>query len=81
MKKRKMRKVSPKKTRNEKIRVQRCNCRHGACGGGLYFIGFIGAAIYYIQTATSFWTGVLGFLKALVWPAFLVYELLKFLLG
>jgi hypothetical protein len=35
--------------------------------------------IYFISTAPSFWTGVLGFLKALVWPAFLVYELLKFL--
>ena len=45
----------------------------------LYGLGFIGAAIYYISTATSFWGGVLGFLKALVWPAFLVYETLKFL--
>jgi len=39
----------------------------------------IGAAIYYISTATGFWIGVLGFLKALVWPAFLVYQWLKFL--
>lgn len=45
--------------------------------GALYFVGFIGAAVYYIQAATGFWGGVLGFLKALVWPAFLVYELLK----
>jgi len=48
-------------------------------GGGIYCLGFIGAAIYYISTANSFWTGVLGLLKAIVWPAFLVYELLKFL--
>jgi len=48
------------------------------CGGAGYGLGFIGAAIYYISTATSFWMGVLGVLKALVWPAFLVYELLKF---
>jgi len=41
--------------------------------------GVIGAAIYFISTATGFWMGVLGFLKALVWPAFLVYEALKFL--
>jgi hypothetical protein len=47
------------------------------CGGYLYILGFIGAAIYYIQTATGFWIGVLGLLKALVWPAFLVFELLK----
>ena len=48
-------------------------------GGGLYCLGFIGAVIYYISTATGFWNGVLGVLKALVWPAFLVFELLKYL--
>lgn len=45
--------------------------------GGFYFVGFIGAAIYFISTATDFWAGVLGFLKAIVWPAFLVYEALS----
>ena len=45
----------------------------------VYGLGFIGAAIYYISIATSFGIGVLGFLKALVWPVFLVYEVLKFL--
>jgi hypothetical protein len=51
------------------------------CGTGsaVYFFGFVGAAIYYISNATGFWSGVLGVLKALVWPAFLVFELLKFL--
>jgi len=47
--------------------------------GTAYFMGFIGAAVYYIQNAASFGIGVLGFLKALVWPAFLVYNLLEFL--
>jgi len=45
----------------------------------VYFWGFIGAVVYYIQHATSFGMGVLGFLKALVWPAFLIYNLLEFL--
>jgi hypothetical protein len=45
--------------------------------GAVYFFGLIGAAVYYIGQATGFWMGVLGFLKALVWPAFLVYGLLK----
>ena len=45
----------------------------------VWFWGFIGAAVYFIQQATSFGTGVLGFLKALVWPAFLIYNLLEFL--
>jgi hypothetical protein len=44
----------------------------------VYGLGFIGAAIYFISQAATFWTGVLGFLKALVWPAFLVYEALKY---
>ena len=43
----------------------------------VYGLGFIGAAIYFIVHATSFWIGVLGFLKALVWPVFLVYEAFK----
>ena len=47
--------------------------------GVAYFMAFIGAAVYYIQQATTFWIGVLGFLKALVWPAFLIYNLLEFL--
>lgn len=58
----------------------------GCCGNahmckpvGIYGLGFLGAAIYYITTATGFWNGVWGVIKALVWPAFLVYELFKFL--
>jgi len=42
-----------------------------------YGIGAIGAAIYYVSTATDFWMGVLGLLKAIVWPGFLVYAALK----
>lgn len=51
------------------------------CGpaGAVYGLGFIGAAIYYISTATGFWMGVLGILKAIVWPVFVVMGLLKFL--
>ena len=45
--------------------------------GAVYGLGFIGAAIYFISQATSFWVGVVGFLKAIVWPAFMVYEALK----
>jgi hypothetical protein len=45
--------------------------------GAVYGLGLIGAVVYYISTATGFWMGFIGFLKALVWPAFLVYEALK----
>lgn len=58
-----------------------CNCKHvsrGTCGA-IYGLGVIGAAIYYISTASSFWMGVLGVLKSIVWPVFFVFGLLKFL--
>jgi len=45
--------------------------------GAVYGIGMIGAAVFYISHAATFWLGVLGFLKAIVWPAFLVYGVLK----
>ena len=59
-----------------------CECSHHGYAhhggnGAIYGLGFIGAAVYYISTASGFWIGVLGFLKALVWPAFLVFGLLK----
>jgi hypothetical protein len=57
--------------------VKNKSCSGGA--EGVYGLGFIGAAIYYISTATGFWVGALGILKALFWPAFLVYELFKYL--
>ena len=54
--------------------------RNGGGGGGaVYGLDLIGAAIYFIQQATTFWMGVLGFLKAIVWPAFVVYRLLELL--
>lgn len=58
-----------------------CGSDMHKCGsvGAIYGLGFIGALIYYIYNATGFWMGVLGVLKAIVWPAFLVYQLLKFL--
>jgi hypothetical protein len=45
--------------------------------GAVYGLGLIGAAIYYIGAATGFWMGVLGFLKAIVWPVFLVLAAFK----
>lgn len=51
----------------------------GGASGGVYGLAFIGAAIYFISHATTFWMGVLGFAKALIWPAILIYKLLGFL--
>lgn len=54
---------------------------HNGGGGAVYGFGIIGAAIYFIGSASSFWSGMLGALKAIVWPVFLVYEAFKFFLG
>jgi len=55
------------------------NASSNASGGAVYCLGIIGAAIYFISNATGFWMGVLGFVKAIVWPAILVFEMLKYL--
>lgn len=42
------------------------------------FLAYVGAAIYFIQqTNGAFWPVVLGLLKAAVWPAYMVYHLLR----
>lgn len=51
----------------------------GGMGGGAYGLAFLGALVYYLQHAETFWLGVLGVLKAIIWPAMLVYKLLEFL--
>jgi hypothetical protein len=51
----------------------------GAVGGAVYGLGFIGALVYFIQSATSFWDGVWGVLQSIVWPAFLVWGVFDFL--
>ncbi len=48
----------------------------GGAGGAVYGLGLIGALVYFIQSATSFWDGVYGVLQALVWPAFFVWGVL-----
>jgi len=51
----------------------------GASSAPIYGLGMIGAWVYYISHATTFWLGVLGVFKGIFWPAMLVYELLKYL--
>ncbi|MFH1451894.1 MAG: hypothetical protein ABIF88_01830 [archaeon] len=69
-----------KKRTKKKVKID-CGCKSSTrgCGGCFYGLGFLGSAIYYVSTATGFWMGVLGLLKSIVWPAFLIFELMKFL--
>jgi hypothetical protein len=57
------------------------NWKKGKMGGKqggppIYFLGFIGAAVYYLHVSYGFWPSIVALLKALVWPAYLVYHLL-----
>ena len=45
--------------------------------GGIYGMAFLGAAAYFIVHATTFWSGVLGFFMALLWPAVVMYRVLE----
>ncbi len=58
----------------KKLKKWESNCK--SCGGGFYFLGFLGALIYYMQQATGFWSVILGILKAIVWPVFVVLKIL-----
>jgi len=51
----------------------------GGPAGAVYGLGFIGALIYFVTHTAGFWMIVLGVLKAIVWPAILVYELFRFI--
>lgn len=48
-----------------------------APGGAVYGLGLIGALVWFWQQADGFGEHVVAVLKALVWPAFLVYDALK----
>ena len=53
---------------------------HTSTGSGFgYFLGVIGSAVFYIQQVEGFWPIVVALLKAFVWPAFVVYDVLKFI--
>jgi len=40
----------------------------------IYGLGFIGAVIYFISHASGLWSGIVGIIKAIFWPAILVYK-------
>jgi hypothetical protein len=64
--------VAEQKQHKSKVVYQR------GASEAVYGLGLIGALVYYIGHAATFWLGVLGFLKAILWPALLVYEALKY---
>lgn len=51
----------------------------GNTAGFIYGTAFIGAVVYFIQHAAGFWGVVLAILKAIVWPALVLYKVLELL--
>ena len=61
------------------VKIVNKGVKNQGVGGGIYGLAFLGSLVYYLIHAETFWMGVLGFLKALIWPAILAYGLLGFL--
>jgi hypothetical protein len=51
---------------------------HGP-SGFIFFVAFIGAAVYFVQQADGFWSFILAILQAIVWPAYVTYHVLLLL--
>jgi len=48
--------------------------------GALFFMAYIGAAIYFIQISDgTFWAVILGLLQAAVWPVYVIFHVLQLL--
>lgn len=60
------------------MKNEKCESHHhrggAGAGGCVYGLGFIGSAVYYFQHVTTFSGGVMAVLRAIVWPALLIYK-------
>ena len=51
----------------------------GSSSNAVYGLGFLGALIYFISTASNVGVGLLGILKAIIWPVYFVYYMFEYL--
>ena len=51
---------------------------HGP-SGFIFFVAYIGAVVYFFQQQPDFWGFILALLKAIVWPAFVLFNVLEVL--
>ena len=47
--------------------------------GYILFVAYIGALVYFMERNEGFWGGVLAFLQAAVWPAYVLHAALTLL--
>lgn len=67
--------TKPIEKKDQKMEVK----YQGGSGSPVYGLGMIGAWVYYIGRAETPQDRLRGFFKGLVWPAFLVHDLLVYL--
>lgn len=51
---------------------------HDGTIGFTLFLGFIGSAVYFVNQVDGFWNIIGAVLKAIVWPAILIYNVLQY---
>jgi len=52
--------------------------QHGPMGF-VFFVAYIGAAIYFVQQSSGFWGFIGALIEAIFWPGFVVYHALQLL--
>lgn len=52
--------------------------QHGPMGF-VFFVAYIGAAVYFVQQSSGFWGFLGALIEAAVWPGFVVYHVLQIL--
>lgn len=61
-------------------KMQSCRSWHGgSASDAVYGLGLIGALVFFWQHAPTFTDKLIAVIKALIWPALVVYKLLGFL--
>jgi hypothetical protein len=60
------------KTENSFIKVTH---DHGPFGF-VFFVAYIGAVVYFFEQSPDFWGFIVALLKAVVWPAFVLHNVL-----
>lgn len=44
----------------------------------IYGFGVIGSLVYFIRQADTIWTGIIGIIEAIFWPAVIVYKVFEY---
>ena len=62
-----------------KKEVKVINKYNGGASGAVYGLGLIGALVYYLQGTSNFPDALMGIIKAILWPGFLIYKVFQVL--